>query len=100
MARAFSMAERVHYVRQDFTKAAQAAEAAFHEEPHASLAYTAACDWAQANRPDEALRLLTLAAQNGYRNAAEARTDPDLKSLRGKPEFDGWLASLGHSTQP
>lgn len=100
MARAFSMAERVHYVRQDFVKAAQAAEAAFHEEPHSTHAYTAACDWAQANRPDEALRLLTLAAQNGYRNAAEARSDPDLKSLRGKPEFDGWLAGLGRSTLP
>lgn len=95
MARAFSAAERVHYVRKEFEKAAQAAEGAFHEEPLPMHAYTAACAWAQANRTEDALRLLTLAAQNGYRDAAEARTDPDLKSLRGKPEFDGWLASLG-----
>lgn len=99
LAEAFSMAERVHYVRKEFEKAAQAAEAAFHEEPHAALAYTAACAWAQANKPEDALRLLALAAQNGYRNAAEARTDPDLKSLRGRPEFDGWLASLGQSAR-
>lgn len=98
MARAFSAAERVHYVRKDFEAAARAAEAAFHEEPHPTLAYTAACAWAQANKPEDALRLLSLAAKNGYRNAAEARTDPDLKSLRGKPEFDGWLASLGQSS--
>lgn len=98
MARAFSAAERVHYVRKEFEQAARAAEAAFHEEPLPSLAYTAACGWAQAGRPDEALRLLALAAQTGYRDAAEARTDPDLKSLRGRPEFDGWLASLGQSS--
>lgn len=98
MARAFSAAERVHYVRKEFEAAARAAEAAFHEEPHPTLAYTAACAWAQANKPEDALRLLSLAAQNGYRNAAEARTDPDLKSLRGTPQFDGWLASLQQST--
>lgn len=97
MARAFAAAERVHYVRKEFEQAARAAEAAFHEEPLANLAYTAACAWAQANRPEDALRLLALAAQNGYLNAAEARTDPDLKPLRGKPEFEGWLASLGQS---
>ena len=99
MAQAFSMAERVLYVRKDFEAAAQAAEAAFHEEPLPTLAYTAACAWAQANRPEDALRLLTLAAQNGFSNAAEARTDPDLKSLRGRPEFEGWLASLAQSPQ-
>jgi hypothetical protein len=99
MSQAFSMAERVLYVRKDFERAAQAAEAAFHEEPLPTLAYTAACAWAQANRPEDALRLLTLASQNGFKNAAEARTDPDLKSLRGKPEFEGWLASLSQSAQ-
>ena len=97
MARAFSAAERVHYLRKEFEAAAKAAEAAFREEADPMLAYTSACAWAQANRTDEALRLLSLAAQSGYRNAAEARTDPDLKSLRGKPEFDGWLASLSQS---
>jgi hypothetical protein len=97
MARAFSAAERVHYVRKEFEQAAKAAEAAFHEEPDPTLAYTSACAWAQAGHTEDALRLLDLAAKNGYRNATEARTDPDLKSLRGKPEFDGWLASLGQS---
>ena len=97
IARAFCAAERVHYVRREFEQAAKASEAAFHEEPDPTLAYTAACGWAQAGRPEEALRLLALAAKSGYRNATEARTDPDLKSLRGKPEFDGWLASLSQS---
>jgi hypothetical protein len=40
------------------------------------------------------MRLLTLAAQAGFRDASEARADPDLRSLRGRPEFEGWLQSL------
>jgi Zn-dependent protease len=94
MARAFSAAERVHYVRKEYEQAAKAAEAAFHEAPQPALAYTAACAWALANKPDDAMRLLALAAQAGFRDAAEARADPDLRSLRGRPEFEGWLQSL------
>ncbi len=98
MARAFAAAERVHYVRKEFEQAARASEAAFREEPHPSHAYTAACAWALAHQPAEALRLLALASQNGYRDAAEAKSDPDLKSLRGRAEFEGWIASLAQST--
>lgn len=94
MVRAFSAAERVHYVRKEFEQGARAAEAAFHEKPHATLAYTAACAWAQAGKLDDAMRLLTLAAENGFRNAAEAEGDPDLRPLRTKPEFVAWLAGL------
>lgn len=94
MVRAFSAAERVHYVRKEFEQAARAAEAAFHERPHASLAYTAACAWAQAGKLDDAMRLLTLAAENGFRDAAEAEGDPDLRPLRARPEFVAWLAAL------
>ncbi len=97
MARAFAAAERVHYVRKEFEQAARAAEAAFREQPEPSLAYTSACAWAQANRPEEALRLLALASKNGYRNASEARTDSDLRSLRGRPDFEAWLGSLAQS---
>lgn len=98
MGRAFLAAERVHYVRKDFESAARAAEGAFQAEPTAAHAYTAACNWALAGKSDEALRYLQLASQNGYRDATEAKEDPDLKSLRGRPEFEGWLAQLGQST--
>lgn len=94
LARAFSAAERVHYVRREFELAAKAAEAAFHEAHHPALAYTAACAWALAERHADAMRLLGLATQAGFRDAKEARTDPDLRSLRGRPEFEGWLSSL------
>lgn len=98
MARGFSAAERVHYVRKEFELAAHAAEGAFREEPLAVHAYTAACAWAQANRPEEALKSLSLASQNGYRDVAEARSDADLKALRGKPEFEAWLSTLAQTS--
>ncbi|MFT3710173.1 MAG: M50 family metallopeptidase [Archangium sp.] len=100
MVRAFSAAERVHYVRKEFEQGAKAAEAAFHERPHATLAYTAACAWAQAGKLDDAMRLLTLAAQNGFQDAKEAEGDPDLRPLRTRPEFMAWLAGLKAPQSP
>lgn len=87
-------AERVLYLRGEYARAARMAELAFQDEPTAAHAYTAACDWARANDADGALRCLALAAQNGFGNAAEARADPDLASLRSNPAFEAWLTSL------
>lgn len=94
LAHAYLAAERVHYLRGEYAKAAQAAEQAFQSEPGPTLAYTAACNWARAGEQDSAMRCLTLAAQNGYADAAAAKDDPDLASLRGTPAFDAWLAAL------
>ncbi len=94
MALAFSAAERVHYVRKQYDAAATVAEAAFREEPTAQHAYTAACAFALAGKPDDALRLLHLAAQNGYADLDEAERDADLRSLRTRADFAAWLASL------
>lgn len=99
LVRAFSAAERVHYVRKEFELAAKAAEAGFHEKPNATLAYTAACAWAQAGKFDDAMRLLALAAEHGFRNAAEAEGDPDLRPLRTRPEFLAWVATLKANRQ-
>lgn len=93
-ALAYLAAERVHAVRHEYEKAAAMAEAAFREEPGATLAYNAACDFALASQPEGALRMLTLASQNGYDDRAHAAADPDLASLRGTPGFEEWLASL------
>lgn len=98
LARAFTHAERVSYVRGDYEQAARAAEGAFKEEPSAAHAYTAACNWARAGQVAPALRYLALASQHGYRDATGARTDPDLSALRGRPEFEGWLAGLGQTS--
>jgi Zn-dependent protease len=94
LAHAFLAAERVLYLRDQYVRAAQMAEGAFEAEPSATHAYTAACDWARAKEPAHALRCLTLASQHGYRDAAAARVDSDLASLRSTPEFETWLAAL------
>lgn len=91
---AYLAAERVHAVRHEYDKAAAMAEAAFREEPGATLAYNAACDFALAGQPEASLRMLTLASQNGYDDRAHALADPDLASLRGTPGFEAWLAGL------
>ncbi len=92
LALAFAAAERVHFLRGDYAQAAAMAEASFREEPSSTAAYDAACAWARGNDPVAAMRCLTLAAQNGFKDAEAARTDPDLKSLRGTPEFEAWLS--------
>lgn len=52
-----------------------------------NTAYSAACAAALAGRKDEALRLLSLAAERGYRDVKWMRQDEDLASLRGEPAF-------------
>lgn len=94
LAHAWLAAERVLYLRGEYARAAQMAEGAFQAEPTASAAYTAACNWARAGDATNALRCLTLASQNGFNDAAEARADPDLTSLRGNPSFEAWLAAM------
>jgi len=94
LALAYLAAERVHAVRKEYDKAAAMAEGAFREEPGATLAYNAACDWALAGQPAPAMRMLALASQNGFDDRAHALEDPDLASLRGTAEFDAWLSSL------
>lgn len=94
LVRGWLAAERVAYVRKAFEAAATAAEAAFKEAPAATHAYTAACDWALAGKREEALRWLDVATQHGYRDAAEAEVDADLRALRDLPDFQRWLQSL------
>jgi tetratricopeptide (TPR) repeat protein len=93
-ALAYAAAERVLYVRGEYARAAQMAEAAFREEPSANVAYDAGCAWARAHDATAAMRMLTLASQNGFSDVAAAQEDPDLASLRDDPAFQSWLASL------
>lgn len=93
-ALAWEAAQRVHFLRGEFAQAAQACEAAFREEPSSRSAYDAGCAWARAGDAAAAQRMLTLAAQNGFSKPEEARDDPDLASLRGRPEFEAWLEGL------
>lgn len=95
LALAYRSAERVYYVRGEYERAAEMAEAAFREEPSAPSAYDAACAFSRAGKAEAALRMLALAAQNGFTDVEAARGDPDLASLRELPQFQTWLEGLG-----
>ncbi len=51
------------------------------------LMYNRAVVEALANHPEEAVKALGEAFQKGY-SSEEARNDPELKSLEGRPEFE------------
>jgi eukaryotic-like serine/threonine-protein kinase len=57
------------------------------------LVYTEAVVEALANHPDNALKLLREAFERGYA-VREARSDPELDSLRSRPEFERLLAEF------
>ncbi len=57
------------------------------------LVYTEAVVEALANHPDNALKVLREAFERGYA-VQEARSDPELDSLRSRPEFERLLAEF------
>lgn len=85
-ALAFAAAARTWFVRKDYPAAAAANEASFREEPNAERAYDAACAYALAANPIDALRMLGEAIAAGVR-PDRAQWDPELASLRGDPRF-------------
>jgi serine/threonine protein kinase/tetratricopeptide (TPR) repeat protein len=54
--------------------------------------YKFACVAAAAHDPDEAVQHLREAVNHGYKDIDRFRTDDDLKSLRGYPRFEAFLA--------
>ena len=62
------------------------------------LIYDEAEIQALANRPEEAIKSLREAFQKGY-SPEEARNDPELKSLEGRPEFDKLLKDFSGKTR-
>jgi non-specific serine/threonine protein kinase/serine/threonine-protein kinase len=62
-------------------------------ETNVSLAwYSFACVAAAAHDPDEAVHHLREAVNHGYKNIDQIRADDDLKSLRGRRNFEAFLA--------
>ncbi|MCL2012181.1 MAG: hypothetical protein FWG75_05255 [Cystobacterineae bacterium] len=94
LSKAYLCAESVFRLRREYAQAAQAGEAAFNLEPEAELAYEAACNYALAEDDSNALRMLVLAAQNGFSNPQKALTDTALFRLHHNPEFQQWLSGL------
>jgi tetratricopeptide (TPR) repeat protein len=54
--------------------------------------YNLACSLALAGRPDEAMKSLSKAILLGYDDLAHLEVDPDLDSLRERPDFRALLS--------
>lgn len=85
-ALAYAAAARMWFVRKDYANAAEANEASFKEEANPERAYDAACGYALAGNPEDALRMLEAAIGAGAR-PDRAQWDPELVSLRADPRF-------------
>jgi Zn-dependent protease len=97
VAAAFSCAERTLFIRGAYSEAAAMGEAALVHVPSPTVAYDAACAFARAHNPHDAVRLLHRARELGFRDAAYAATDEDLAALHGHPAFEAWLTDLRQS---
>ena len=94
---AYTCAQRVLFLRDDYTGAARVGLMGLTERPSAQAAYETACAYAQAGEKAKALDLLARAAALGFKDAAYASTDSDLAALRHEPGFARWLAGLEES---
>jgi len=83
---------------KEFTKGAdlylQQARAEKYQSVKANAHYNAACAYAQANFPQQALRELKAASMLGWHNAAWAKEDSDLASVRQLPQFTALVARM------
>lgn len=90
MAAAFACAERVCFVRERFSEAADFALRRLSLRPTAEAAYDAACALARAGDARRAIDLLDRASELGFTDSDHAARDPDLASLHGHPGFERW----------
>jgi tetratricopeptide (TPR) repeat protein len=61
---------------------------------NATAHYNLACSLALSKRPAAALASLTQAVALGYLDAAWMAEDPDLSTVRNRPEFEALLAQV------
>ena len=97
LGKAYACAERVAFLRGNFTRAAELGLAALDRHPSAEAAYDVACALARAGELDRAVLVLERARDLGFSDVAYARTDSDLAALHGHLGFERWLQALGKS---
>jgi Zn-dependent protease len=97
LGKAYACAERVAFLRGNFSRAAELGLAALDRHPSAEGAYDVACALARGGELDRAVLVLERARDLGFSDAAYARTDADLAALHGHPGFERWLDALGKS---
>jgi hypothetical protein len=98
--RADSLRAQAHraLVAKDFATSAtlyvRQVQAEKYQSGKASAHYNAACAYAQANAPQQALRELKAAEKLGWHNAAHTKEDSDLISLRQLPQFKSLIGRM------
>jgi len=93
-AAAFACAERVFFIRGNFSEAARVGLAALEQYPSAEAAYNTACALARSGDREGAVQLLERAAELGFRDGGLGESDSDLASLHGIERFEAWLDKL------
>jgi Zn-dependent protease len=92
LGKAYACAERVAFLRGNFTRAAELGLSALDRHPSPEAAYDVACALARAGELDRAVLVLERARDLGFSDVEYARTDADLAALHGHPGFERWLA--------
>jgi Zn-dependent protease len=78
----------------DYSLSADAGRQAFERTKEPGVAYNIACAEARAGRADEALAWIERAVEMGYRDVKAMASDPDLETLRSRPEFEAICGRL------
>ncbi len=60
----------------------------------ATVSFNLACLYARQNRPEKAVEQLEKALGKGYNDRVSLKTDPDLESIRNRPDFQALINSL------
>ncbi len=93
-AAAYACAERVFFIRGNFSEAARVGLAALEQYPSAEAAYNTACALARSGDRERAVGVLEHAAELGFHDEGLAESDSDLALLHGMERFEAWLDKL------
>jgi Zn-dependent protease len=85
---AYKMLQIAAFHSGEFELSAEAGRQSFERTKDPEVAYNIACAEARAGRADEALAWIGRAVEMGYYDGAAMASDPDLETLRSRPEFE------------
>jgi hypothetical protein len=90
----YPMLQAYSFHAREYDISAEAGRRGFELEGDPALAFNVACAYARAARVGEALEWVSRAVDAGFGEHEALTTDPDLESLRGRPEFELICRSL------
>jgi Zn-dependent protease len=87
-AGAYKMLQIAAFHSGDYELSAEAGRQALERTREPEVAYNIACAEARAGHADESMAWIERAVEMGYRNGAAMASDPDLETLRSRPDFN------------